>query len=123
MGVLLKVALAIAIACVLATLATLAFGAQPPPSPELLETGKQVYTINCAACHGEKGDGKGPVAFSIKPPPRNFQSDPFKAGDTVPQIFATVTSGLKDTKMVGYPQLPEEQRWAVAYYVRSFRIK
>ena len=48
--------------------------------------------------------------------------DPFKAGDTVPQIFATVTNGLASTKMVGYKQLSEEQRWALAYVVRAFRI-
>lgn len=58
----------------------------------------------------------------MKPPPRNFKKDPFKAGDTVEQIFNTVTNGLSKTKMVGYPQLPEEHRWALAYYVRAFRV-
>ncbi|HSD88351.1 MAG TPA: cytochrome c [Kofleriaceae bacterium] len=102
--------------------ASVAIAAPPAPTPKLLETGKSVYNINCAACHGEAGDGKGPVAFSIKPPPRNFKKDPFKAGDGVGEIFKTVTSGLPNTKMVGYPQLTEEQRWALAYYVRAFRV-
>jgi high-affinity iron transporter len=116
-GVLLKSLL------VVCALAPVAYADPPAPTPQLLELGRQVYAINCAACHGEKGDGKGPVAFSINPPPRNFQKDPFKAGDTVPQIFATVTNGLANTKMVGYKQLPEEQRWALAFVVRAFRIK
>ncbi|MBL9020388.1 MAG: cytochrome c [Myxococcales bacterium] len=109
--------------------ALLALGARalaktPPPSPQLLERGKIVYegaTAGCSACHGLTGEGNGPVAFAIKPPPRNFKTEPFKAGDRVEQIFTTITLGLPNTRMVGYPQLPEADRWALAYYVRSFR--
>lgn len=97
--------------------------AAPTPTPKLLETGQQVYTVNCAACHGASGKGDGPVAFAVKPPPRNLVADPFKAGDSVEQIFKTVSAGLPNTKMVGYPQITEADRWAVAYYVRAFRIK
>ena len=97
--------------------------AAPTPTPKLLETGQQVYAINCAACHGATGKGDGPVAFAVKPPPRNLVDEPFKAGDSVEQIFKTVSTGLPNTRMVGYPQLKELDRWAVAYYVRAFRIK
>ena len=87
-----------------------------------MRTGKAVYDINCAACHGATGHGNGPVAFAVKPSPRNLVKDPFKAGDSVEQIFKTVTSGLPNTRMVGYPQLKEEERWALAFYVRAFRV-
>jgi mono/diheme cytochrome c family protein len=117
MGLLLRSAL------ILCAMTTIASADPPAPTPQLLELGKQSYALNCAACHGEKGDGKGPVAFAIKPPPRNFVSEPFKAGDTVPQIYTTLTNGLPNTKMVAYKHLPEEQRWALAYVVRAFRIK
>jgi high-affinity iron transporter len=97
--------------------------AAPAPTPKLLETGKQVYDVNCAACHGATGEGNGPVAFAVKPPPRNLVREPFKAGDSVEQIYHTTTNGLPNTRMVGYPQLKELERWAVAYYVRAFRLK
>ena len=103
-----------------------AFAKAPPSSPQLLERGRLAYegtTAGCSACHGLTGEGNGPVAFAIKPPPRNFKVDPFKSGDTVEQIFTTITIGLPGTKMVGYPQLSEDDRWALAYYVRSFRPK
>lgn len=58
----------------------------------------------------------------MKPPPRNLVKDPFKAGDSVEQIFHTVSNGLPNTRMVGYPQIKEVDRWAVAFYVRAFRI-
>ena len=93
----------------------------PAPSPDLIEAGQAAYKQTCLACHGANGDGKGPVAFAIKPPPRDFRKDAFKAGDHVEQIFATITNGLPATKMVGYPQLPERDRWGLAYVVLAFR--
>lgn len=119
MGLLLRLLVALAVCLAI----SVASGATPPaPTPELMKTGKAVYQINCAACHGVTGEGNGPVAFAVKPPPRNFVKEPFKAGDAVDQIFKTVTTGLPNTKMVGYPNLDEQQRWALAYYVRAFRV-
>jgi cytochrome c oxidase cbb3-type subunit I/II len=113
--------------CVVAAIAVVAGAAAAPlPTPELMARGKNVYEgsdAGCSACHGITGEGNGPVAFAIKPPPRNFTKDPFKAGDSVDQIFATITNGLSGTKMVGYPQLAESDRWALAYYVRAFRLR
>jgi high-affinity iron transporter len=94
----------------------------PPPSKELLASGWAVYTKTCLPCHGETGEGNGPVAFALKPPPRNFKVDPFKAGDELAQIYNTVTNGLPHTAMVGYPQVAETDRWALAYTVRIFRF-
>ncbi|MGE5182425.1 MAG: c-type cytochrome [Acidobacteriota bacterium] len=95
----------------------------PMPTPKVLEAGKAAYDQTCVACHGATGEGNGPVAFAIKPPPRNFRKDPFKAGDSVLQVFHTITYGLPDTKMVGYPQLDETARWGLAYIVVSLRPK
>jgi high-affinity iron transporter len=101
-----------------------ALAADPsPPTPtwKLLEIGKAAYDQTCAACHGATGEGNGPVSFAIKPPPRNFRKDAFKAGDSVEQVFHTITFGLPDTRMVGYPQLDETARWGIAYFVVSLR--
>src|SRR5512138_2181188 len=110
--------------CIVVASVGIAVAAAPLPSPELLKRGRDVYEgsdAGCSACHGVTGEGNGPVAFAIKPPPRNFTKDPFKDGDSVEQIFATITNGLPNTRMVGYPQLAEGDRWALAYYVRAFR--
>lgn len=88
-----------------------------------MKLAKETYDVTCAACHGPTGEANGPVAFAVKPPPRNFVTDELKAGDSVEQIFKTVTSGLPNTKMVGYPALDEQQRWGLAYHVRAFRPK
>ena len=108
---------------IVAAAAIIALAAPPPPTPQRLERGKSIYDSTCAPCHGATGEGNGPVAFALKPPPRNLVKDPFKAGDRVEQIFATITNGLPNTKMVGYPQIGEDDRWGVAYYVVTFRKK
>lgn len=106
--------------------ATYSATASPPRTPALLVAGKVAYegsAAGCAACHGVTGHGNGPVAFALKTPPRNLVKDPFKAGDSVEQVFATITNGLPNTQMVGYPKLDERTRWAIAHYIVSLRAR
>src|SRR5688572_21242231 len=35
-----------------------------------LQHGREVYTRQCSGCHGTTGDGKGPAAVYLNPPPR-----------------------------------------------------
>ena len=109
------------------TIAAIATAKTPPSTPALLATGKATFegsASGCVACHGLTGEGNGPVAFALKPPPRNFTKDPFKAGESVEQVFATITNGLPNTAMASFSkQLTDDQRWALAYYVLSFRPK
>lgn len=109
----------LAVAALLFTAAAL--GAAPAPSNELLEKGKAAFTINCVPCHGPKGAGDGPAAVALTPKPRNYTTDVFKNGDKVENVFKTVSEGIKDTAMVAYGHLPEQDRWALAYYVLELR--
>ncbi len=116
--------LGFAIVIATGSIAGYAIAKTPPRTPGLLAAGKAAYegsAAGCSACHGLTGEGNGPVAFAIKPPPRNLVADEFKGGDKVENVFTTITLGLTGTRMVGYPQLPEAQRWALAYYVLAFR--
>ena len=92
----------------------------PKPTPEMLLKGKQIFDATCLSCHGEKGDGKGPAGMYMNPPPRNFSTDPFKQGSKPEEIFATVTGGVAGTTMVAFPQLAQEDRWAVSFHVQHF---
>lgn len=40
-----------------------------PDSP----TGQALYVRHCASCHGESGDGHGPVAASLRRPPSDLR--------------------------------------------------
>jgi mono/diheme cytochrome c family protein len=96
---------------------SLAFGAAPAPTKEMLEKAKTSFTRNCAACHGEKGDASGQMAAVLVPKPRNFLKEPFKNGNKPEEIFKTVSTGIPGSTMVAFTQLPEDERWALSYYV------
>ncbi len=41
-------------------------------TPENLAKGKEQFTTYCAPCHGESGQGNGPVAHILAKPPKNL---------------------------------------------------
>jgi mono/diheme cytochrome c family protein len=91
-----------------------------------LEKGKQVYTIYCVTCHGESGDGKGPVGLSLNPPPRDFTKAEWKFGGSPQQLFEVVSDGaaVKGGSPLMAPWgavLPEADRHAVVKYVISLK--
>jgi cytochrome c oxidase cbb3-type subunit 2 len=50
--------------------------------------------------------------------PADLTSGQFKSGPAVEDIFRTMTTGLSGTPMPSYrDSLPEEDRWALSYYV------
>ena len=98
--------------------------AEPPKSsPALLAQGKKAYGMYCLPCHGAKGVGDGPSAATINPKPRNFIKDPFKFGTKPEEVFKTITNGSPGTAMAPFMAIPEQDRWALAYYVLSLRKK
>jgi mono/diheme cytochrome c family protein len=106
-----------------AMLGTSAWAAAPKSTPALLEKGKASYSTNCLACHGEKGEGNGPAGAYLLPKPRNFVAEPFKKGNKPEEVFQTISTGLQGSTMVSFARLPEEERWALAYYVLNFQQK
>jgi len=104
------------IALALTFAASSAFAKPPKVTPQLLEKGKTVYTTNCVACHGDKGDGQGVAAAALNPKPRDF-AGPYKNGNKPEQVFKTIAEGIPNTGMVAWTHLSEEDRWAVTHYV------
>src|SRR3989442_405540 len=88
--------------------------------------GKAVYERKCAGCHGEKGDGKGPAAELLAPKPRDFTAGLYKIRSTankVPtdqDIFRVITDGMPGTSMPPWAVLPENDRWNLVAYVKTF---
>ena len=91
----------------------------PKATPELLEKGRLAFAVSCVVCHGEKGLGDGPAGQMLNPRPRDFSKDPFKQGGKPAELFITISEGVKDTPMVGWAHLTEEDRWGLAYHVLS----
>jgi mono/diheme cytochrome c family protein len=92
-----------------------------------VNVGERIYLENCAACHGEKGDGKGPEADRLKAKPRDFTTGKYKfrstASGSLPldeDIFRTVTRGVRTTSMLAQLHLSEKERGAVTEYLKTF---
>jgi mono/diheme cytochrome c family protein len=101
--------------------------AKPPETPEMLERGKRIYAKRCETCHGEKGDGQGPVAPYLDPRPRDFTLGAYKfrttgSGEppTDEDLFRVVSRGVPGTAMSGWATLSAEERWQVIAYLKSF---
>ena len=95
----------------------------PRKTPELLKQGKNIYEQTCSACHGTKGDGKGPAGAVLKPPPTDFTKPlrqwPYTKGDLI-KVFEVITKGIPNSSMVAWNQYSEQERWALTYAVTEF---
>ena len=78
---------------------------------------KELYTIYCGICHGDKGDGKGNLVVKEK-----FLGVPsYKDREiTDGSIFHVVTYGLNSMGSHAN-QLSQEERWQVADYVLKLK--
>ena len=88
--------------------------------------GAEVYKLYCVTCHGELGDGQGPVGKTLNPPPRDFSKGDFKFGGTDQDIFDVISNGAASKG--GSPLMapwgaviPEPERWSLVKYVRSLK--
>jgi len=99
----------------------------PPASQQILGRGKEVWqSAKCWECHGQGGKGDGEKAAGLKDDlgfamvTADLTSGQFKSGPAVQDIFRTMSTGLSGTPMPSYRDaLPENDRWALAYYVLS----
>lgn len=91
--------------------------------------GQTVYAHQCATCHGDHGDGRGPNAFRLEgASPRDFTSGAYKfrstPGGSVPRhadIVRSVGEGIPGTTMPAWKSiLTPEDIDAVSTYLESF---
>ena len=100
-------------------------------SAEELNRGYELYMLNCYACHGEKGDGRGPAAPGLRPPPRNFTQalfkftrtmDPEDDGHTLPSdagLLRIIKRGLHGTPMLAWA-LTDQEFLPIIQYIKTF---
>lgn len=94
-----------------------------------IELGKQLYTRECAACHGPEGDGNGSGAYILSQKPRNLQLGVFKLRSTPTgenptddDLFHTITRGIAGATgamMPSFASLSEDDRWALVAYIKD----
>lgn len=89
-------------------------------TPELVAHGRELYSVQCVACHGAEGKGNGPAASALNPHPRNFTAtEGWKNGRKPTMVFKTLKEGLPPSAMASYATLPADDRWALTHFVLS----
>jgi mono/diheme cytochrome c family protein len=87
-------------------------------SPESLARAKKWWTMDCAMCHGEAGNGKGSLATDMKLKIADF-TDPNTLKDRSDgEIFYIIKNGHQDMPPEG-PRIKPEENWDLVNYVRS----
>lgn len=91
-----------------------------PASMPDLQQGSELYTKNCAACHGTSGAGSGPQASKLSNQPTAL-NDPAIARTVHPvDWFRIVTNGNMEKMMPPFSgSLSNDQRWDVVAYAIS----
>jgi mono/diheme cytochrome c family protein len=115
----------------LISLKTMAPAVGPDPNPESKEPGASgLYRRLCVSCHGETGQGRGTVAASQNPYPRDFRRGIFKYKVTPrgskplkDDIARTLREGLAGTQMPLFDKLAPSQIDALVEYVVYLSIR
>jgi mono/diheme cytochrome c family protein len=112
------------------TLAAAALLSQPViAEPGDAEKGEEIYAARCIGCHGEEGDGLGPAAERLNPPPRDFTLGLYKIkttgfDDIVPNdedLFRMIRDGMPATSMPGWGDvLSDQDMWDLIAYLKIF---
>ncbi len=89
-------------------------------SPEKIEVGRQLYTEQCVSCHGPSGDGQGASASDSRPPPADLSDPRTMFALTSAQLFAAISEGTARQPDHAWPELSDDQRWAITNYVWTF---
>jgi len=90
-----------------------------PDDAAVAERGQRLYAIYCTPCHGDQGQGDGPVAtyFSRELPDLGGQR---VRAQTDGYIYATIRDG--GGSMPGYGgSLDRDERWSLVRHVRGLQ--
>jgi mono/diheme cytochrome c family protein len=88
-----------------------------PATVDNVARGKVYYQYYCLFCHGEKGDGNGPVGESYVPRPSDLRSakiQSYRDGE----LLLSMLRGVGHEPVLERVVLPEH-RWYLTLYVRS----
>ncbi|HFE38064.1 MAG TPA: c-type cytochrome [Gammaproteobacteria bacterium] len=85
-----------------------------------LQVGRQLYQAECVRCHGVNGQGDGPNAAGLEPPPANFHDRERQSQRSIYSLYATLSLGVNGTAMPAFSQYSSAQRWALAFYVGQY---
>ncbi|MBX9898066.1 MAG: cytochrome c/FTR1 family iron permease [Qipengyuania sp.] len=91
----------------------------PTKAPDLTAV-SGLFAQGCASCHGANGNGRGPDAASLAVPPIAFTDVERARQRSVFALYQVISQGIEGTAMQSFADLPNDQRWALAFRAGSF---
>jgi mono/diheme cytochrome c family protein len=105
----------------------MAQGKLKPVSEGEFKKGKDLYDKYCAACHGEEGNGNGPLYGALYPKPRDFtkgqykiRSNPTGSLPTDADLIHVISVGVHGTSMIPWDILELDQIKSILPVLKSF---
>jgi mono/diheme cytochrome c family protein len=85
-----------------------------------LLTGKELFGIHCAPCHGASGKGDGPVAKKFVPTPADISGTGLGSRRPDGELFAVLTHG-KNGMPAFRSDLNPGERWLVVSFLKTLK--
>ncbi len=88
-----------------------------------IAAGAKIFAASCEKCHGETGDGDGPIAAGLDIKPASLSDGEMMATLSDAYVFWRITEGGAmepfNSDMQNFLYYSEEQRWQLVSFVRS----
>jgi mono/diheme cytochrome c family protein len=81
--------------------------------------GRSVFLMNCAICHGDRGDGLGPRREGLIGRPRDFTNTLWRASTSPRRVVYAIREGRAQTSMPAWPTLTDDEVWDLTAYILS----
>lgn len=89
-------------------------------TPDVLAKGKKLYTLDCAMCHGDNGNGQTEVAKSMELTMDDWTDPKVLAGKQDGELFAFIRNGKDKMPPEASARAKDDEIWAVILYIRTF---
>lgn len=91
-----------------------------PATAASVAEGRALYVAHCATCHGGAGQGDGPEAAGLRPPPADLRVRLAPGIHSDRQIFEWLSAGAADGAMPAFGDvLTEAERWHLVNFLRT----
>ncbi len=94
---------------------------EKPERTPSIAVGRKLFARYCTSCHGEQGDGQGPLAAEIEDPkPANFIDVEFMQNETPEEFFQVLSIGVPGSAMPPWDEvLTAQERWDTVAFLWS----
>lgn len=94
-----------------------------PAVAPLAARGAELFRTECIACHGSRGDGRGPAAPGLDPAPTDLTDADGLRGASPLDFYRRITIGVAGTAMPSFEaKLSADDRWALAVHASLLRL-